>query len=160
GESSSGYIPKNGNLSDPVSYNAVTGWQGSGFKGKTGYQWLSPDQALAFVRDRHNVPGGDLGRTSRQQAVLDHVLWKLKTAGALADVRKLHSLMNTAKGYLAVPKGWNLLQFAGEMNALTGQNLTFYTLPTAGSEDITAGNIGAVNLVDVPKIQQQVQQAF
>ena len=153
-------ISKDGNLSDPVYYDPRTGWQGSGFKGKVGYQLLTPEQTLAFVRDRHNVPGGDIGRTFRQQAVLDYVLWKLKTAGALADVSKLNSLMNTAKGYLAVPKGWNLLQFAGEMNALTSQHVKFYTLPTAGSEDITAGNIGDVYLVDVPKIQQQVQQAF
>lgn len=160
GESSTGYIPKDGNLSDPVTYSPVTGWQGSDFQGKIGYQHLSPEQALAFVRDRHNVPGGDIGRTQRQQAVLDYVLWQLKHEGALADTSKLSSIMSTASGYLAVPKGWNLLEFAGELNALSGSNMTFHTLPITGTEDITAGNIGDVNTIDVAAIQKEVQTAF
>jgi LCP family protein required for cell wall assembly len=151
-------IPANGNLRDPVVYYPGTGWQGSGSVVRPGYQHLTPEQTLAFVRNRHNLPDGDIARTARQQAVLDYVLWKLRTAGALSDVGKLSALMGVAKNFLAVPAGWNLLQFAGEMNALTGQNLKFYTLPSTPGPDIP--QIGSVNDVDVPKIQAQVQQAF
>jgi anionic cell wall polymer biosynthesis LytR-Cps2A-Psr (LCP) family protein len=158
GYSSSGYIPKNANLRDPVVNDSRTGWQGSGSVVRPGYQHLTPEQSLAFVRNRHTVPGGDTGRTARQQAVLDYVLWKLKTAGALADVGKLNALMGVARNFLAVPAGWNLLEFAGEMNALTGRNLTMSTLPSTPGPNI--GRIGYVNNVDVAKIQSIVARAF
>jgi LCP family protein required for cell wall assembly len=151
-------IPPNGNLSDPIVYYRGTGWQGSGSVVKPGYQHLTPEQALAFVRNRHNLPGGDIARTSRQLAVLDYVLWKLRNEGALTDVSKLSTLMGVAKNLLAVPAGWNLLEFAGEMNALTGHNLTMSTLPSSPGPDIPG--IGVVNNVDVAKIQAEVQQAF
>jgi LCP family protein required for cell wall assembly len=151
-------IPANGNLRDPIVYYPRTGWQGSGSVVRPGYQHLTPEQALAFVRNRHNLPGGDIARTSRQLAVLDYVLWKLRNEGALTDVSKLRTLMGVAQNFLAVPAGWNLLEFAGEMNALTGHNLTMGTLPSSPGPNISL--IGDVNNVDVAKIQAKVQQAF
>jgi LCP family protein required for cell wall assembly len=143
-------IGPDGNLSDA----------NSGVQLKPGYQLLSPEQTLAFVRSRDSLPGGDLDRTARQQAVLDYVLWKLKTEGALSDVGKLGPLLTAAREYLQTSAGWNLLQFAGEMNALSGHGLKLSTLPITGQEDITDGNIGDVNTVDLPYIRQAVQKAF
>jgi LCP family protein required for cell wall assembly len=139
---------RDANLTDP----------NSGVVLKPGYQLLSPEQTLAFVRARDSLPEGDLDRTARQQAVLDYVLWKLKNEGVLTDVGKLSSLLTYAKQYLVTSAGWNLLQFAGEMDALSSQNLTFSTLPITGNENL--GSLGDVNTVNVAQIQQQVQQAF
>ena len=139
---------KDENLSDP----------NSGVMLKPGYQLLSPEQTLAFVRARDSLPEGDLDRTARQQAILDYVLWKLKTEGILTDVGKLSSLLTFAQQYLVTSGGWNLLQFAGEMDALSGQNLVFHTLPITGNQDIPV--IGSVNTVNVASIQQTVQRAF
>ena len=58
-------------------------------KGGSQYLHLAADQALAFVRERDNLPNGDLDRTHRQQAVLDYVIWKLKTEGILTDLGQL-----------------------------------------------------------------------
>ncbi|HEY6792693.1 MAG TPA: LCP family protein [Trebonia sp.] len=147
------------NLTDPVQYNSAEGQDaGSGSVVVPGLQHLSPMQTLEFVRARHNLPQGDIDRTYRQQAVLDYVLWKLKTEGALADVGKLGPLLTVAKEYLAVPKGWNLLQFAGELDSLTPQTLTFHTLPSTQGPDVPG--VGDVNDVNVVQIQAQVQQAF
>ena len=55
----------------------------SGFNAPhAGYLHLAADQALAFVRERDNLPNGDLDRTHRQQAILDYVIWKLKTGAS------------------------------------------------------------------------------
>ena len=63
----------------------------SGFNAPhAGYLHLAADQALAFVRERDNLPNGDLDRTHRQQAVLDYVIWKLKTGGVLDRRRPAH----------------------------------------------------------------------
>ena len=47
-------------------------------KGGTQYLHLSAAQSLAFVRSRDTLPGIDVGRTARQQAALDYIIWKLK----------------------------------------------------------------------------------
>jgi LCP family protein required for cell wall assembly len=130
----------------------------SGANLKVGYQHLNAAQALSFVRERDNLPQGDLDRTARQQAVLDYVLWKLKTDGLFADISRLNSLLSFASNYLITSSGWNLLQFAGEMDALNGQNLTFHTLPVTGYPNLPG--IGSVNSVDVPAIQAQIAAAF
>jgi anionic cell wall polymer biosynthesis LytR-Cps2A-Psr (LCP) family protein len=152
-------VPPGGNLSDPVTYNSDEGQDaGSGFKGRAGLQHLTPVQTLEFVRQRHDLPEGDIDRTERQQAVLDDVLFQLKSDGMLSDVSKLSSLMSVAKNYLQTSAGWNLLQFAGEMNALTPENMKFYTLPSTPGPDVPG--IGSVNDVNVAQIQAQVQHAF
>src|SRR5215469_8892064 len=120
----------------------------SGANLRVGYQHLDAAQSLSFVRERDNLPGGDLDRTARQQAALDYVLWDLKHLGLFGDISRLNSLLGFASNYLITSKGWNLLQFAGEMDALSGQNLTFHTLPITGNENL--GSIGDVNTVDAP----------
>jgi LCP family protein required for cell wall assembly len=130
----------------------------SGANLKVGYQHLSAAQALAFVRERDNLPGGDLDRTARQQAVLDYVLWKLKTDGLLADATRLKSLLSFAGNYLITSKGWNLLKFAGEMDALSGRNMTFHTTYVTGPASIPP--IGDVEEVNPAQIQAEIAAGF
>jgi anionic cell wall polymer biosynthesis LytR-Cps2A-Psr (LCP) family protein len=158
GSTASGPIAKNENLTDPVTTDAG-GTYGSGSVVVPGLQYLSPAQALDFVRNRHTVPGGDVGRTYRQQAVIDYVLNNLKTGGVLSDVGKLNSLLTSAKEYVQFPRDWNLVQFGGEISGLTPSNIKLTTLPTAGSETAPNG-VGAVSTVDIPAIQRIVQQGF
>jgi LCP family protein required for cell wall assembly len=126
-------------------------------KGGTQYLHLSAPQALAFVRERDNLPNGDLDRTHRQQAVLDYVIWKLETGGALSDLGQLTTLLNTAKQYLITDSTWNLLNFATDMHALTGKNLQFYTAPIVGYGTV---NKQDVNLIDVSTIQAAIKAKF
>jgi anionic cell wall polymer biosynthesis LytR-Cps2A-Psr (LCP) family protein len=158
GSTPSGYIAKNENLTDPVTTGSA-GTYGSGSVVVPGIQHLSPEQALAFVRNRHTVPGGDVGRTYRQQAVIDYVLNNLKTGGVLSDVSKANSLLSSAKQYVQFPQNWNLVQFGGEISGLTPSNIKLATLPTTGSETAPNG-VGDVSTVDIPSIQRIVQQAF
>ena len=122
-----------------------------------GYLHLAADQALAFVRERDNLPNGDLDRTHRQQAVLDYVIWKLKTGGVLTDLSQLTGLLGTADKYLITDSSWNLLDFSTEMHALSGENLKFYTAPIVGYE--TVGGQDA-NQIDIPTIQAAIKAKF
>ena len=144
----------------------VMPWQGgvnfhdanSGFNIKHGgYQYLSPPQALAFVRERDNLPNGDIDRTRRQQAVIDYVMWKLEHEGVLTDLGQLNSLLGVAKQYVITDADWDIPLFASEMHALTGKNLAFQTAPVAGYSTIDGQ---AANVIDIPTIQHQVRQAF
>ena len=129
----------------------------SGAKLKVGYQHLDAAQALAFVRERDNLANGDLDRTHRQQAVIDYVVWKLKTQGVLADLGQLSSLLTVAKQYLITDRSWNLLDFISEMKSLTGKNLTFRTLPITGYQTIDGQ---AANVVNTTYITKVVNEAF
>jgi LCP family protein required for cell wall assembly len=133
----------------------------SGANLKAGYQHLDAAQALAFVRERDNLPNGDLDRTHRQQAALDYVIWKLRHQGVLSDIGQLNSLLTVAKQYLITSGGWDLLQFATEMKSLTGGNLTFQTLPIKAYATVTVGGQSqSVNSVDPAAIKSIVHNAF
>jgi LCP family protein required for cell wall assembly len=145
------------NLRDANSgFNAVP----DGYRRKHGgaqYLHLAADQALAFVRERDNLPNGDLDRTHRQQAVLDYVIWKLKTGGILTDLGQLTALLDTASQYIITDPGWNLLDFSTQMHALSGQHLKFYTAPIAGYEIIDGQD---ANKIDIPAIRAAIQAKF
>jgi LCP family protein required for cell wall assembly len=145
------------NLQDANSgFNAVAdGYNLS--KGGSQYLHLDAAQSLAFVRERDNLTNGDLDRTHRQQAVVDYVLWKLRHQGTFTDLSQLGSLLSVAKTYLVTDSGWNLLDFLPEMNALSGDNLTFKTLPIVGFQTIDGQS---ANVVNTEAIKHVVHQAF
>src|SRR6516162_8148085 len=118
----------------------------SGAQISAGYHKLNAAQALAFVRQRHNLANGDLDRTHRQQAVIDYVIWKLEHQGVLTDLGQLNSLLDVAKQYVITDADWNLPLFATEMHALTGKNFSFQTAKIAGYQTI---NGQAANAIDI-----------
>ncbi len=133
-------------------------------KGGAQYLHLSAPQALAFVRERDNLAEGDIDRTRRQQAVIDYVIWQLKHENAFAAGGTITGLLGSASQYLATDKSLNLIDFAASMQALTGQNLSFTTLPSVpGTNELLPG-YGAtpqsVNIISVPYIKQLVHAAF
>jgi LCP family protein required for cell wall assembly len=138
-------------LNHPISDS----YSGAHFRG--GYQYLDPRQALAFVRQRHGLPNGDLDRTHRQQAFLDSVMHQLRTNGVLDDLTKLQALLSVAKQYVITDAGWNLLDFASQMRDLTSGNLVFRTLPIKGYGTLANQS---VNLVDPATIKAIVHAAF
>ncbi|MCW2891148.1 MAG: transcription regulator, LytR family [Actinomycetia bacterium] len=158
------------NLTDFVP---STGTNNSGFnafkdgynskKGGKQYLHLAAAQSLAYVRARDTLPGVDLGRTKRQQAVIDYVIYELKHEGVFADLAKLNSLLGTASTYLITDSGFNLLDFATDMRALNGQDLSFQTLPYTPENNVPVPGYPApqdVNIIDVPYIQRLVKSAF
>lgn len=134
----------------------------SGFDAKRpGYQHLNAAQSLAFVRERDDLPNGDLDRTRRQQSVIDYVMWKLQNQGVFTSASQLNNLMGTAKKYLITDQDWNLLDFASDMKALTGKNLQFETLPIKAYATVYPGGVPEnVNIIDVAAIQKEIAAAF
>jgi LCP family protein required for cell wall assembly len=129
----------------------------SGADFPAGRQHLDARQALAFVRQRDGLPNGDLDRTHRQQAFLDSVMRQLRTQGVIGDVTKIEALLNVAKRYVITDSGWNLLQFATQMQSLTSGNLVFHTLPIEGYATIDGQDANVVNPAYIKRI---VQAAF
>ena len=128
------------------------------------YLHLDPEQALAFVRSRDTLPGVDVGRTHRQQAALDYMIWKLKNQGLLDDPNVISGMLSDASQFLISDQNFNLLDFATNMKALTGSHLSLTTLPDAAVQNIMIPAFGHepqdANYIYVPDIQQIVNDAF
>jgi hypothetical protein len=133
-------------------------------KGGAQYLHLSPPQALAFVRARDSLPGVDIGRTHRQQAAIDYIIYDLKNGSVLTDPSVISSLLNGASSYLKTDSGFSLLDFAPEMKSLTGSNLTLSTLPDAAVNNIYIPAFGNAlqdaNYIYVPDVQRMVNAGF
>jgi anionic cell wall polymer biosynthesis LytR-Cps2A-Psr (LCP) family protein len=132
-------------------------------KGGAQYLHLKAPQALAFVRSRDTLPGVDLGRTKRQQATIDYVIYQLKHEGVLSSVSKLNTLLSSASQYLITDSTFDLLDFASDMTALNGQDLSFTTLPYTPQNNVQVPGypgLQDVNIIDVPAIQRLVRTAF
>ena len=77
----------------------------SGVDLPAGRQTLTGDQALAFLRQRLNLPNGDLDRTKRHQAFLSGLAAKITKDNAVA-------LARAVDGSIQVDEGWDVLAFA------------------------------------------------
>jgi anionic cell wall polymer biosynthesis LytR-Cps2A-Psr (LCP) family protein len=167
-----GGFPAGANLTDidtlvyPPTNNSGFNAYTDGYNKKKGgaqYLHLGAAQSLAYVRARDTLPGVDLGRTKRQQAVLDYVIYELKHEGMFTDIGKLNALLGTADQYLITDSGFNLLDFATDMSALSGPNISFQTLPYTPENDVPVPGYPSpqdVNIIDVPYIQKLVASAF
>ena len=140
-----------------VCLNHATKDRNSGANFRKGYQHLNASQALAFVRQRDNLPNGDLDRTHRQQAFIDSVMQQLHKEGVLSDLSKIDSLLSVAKRYVITDSGWNLLDFAAQMRGLTSGNLVFHTLPIKGYAMIGGQD---ANVIDPAYIRSIIKSAF
>ena len=69
----------------------------SGARFPAGPRTVSGADALAFVRQRHGLPEGDLSRIRRQQVFLAAVADKVLAGGTLTDPAKLGGLVQVAQ---------------------------------------------------------------
>ena len=163
-------LPAGANLTD---YDPLTRTDNSGFSAfKAGYNakqggkqylHLGAANSLAYVRSRDTLPGVDIGRTARQQAAIEYLLWKLRTSGVLSDLSAIPALLSNAKSYLMYDSDWNLIELSQDVRALSSSSLSFTTLPEISTNEVVVpGYQGpqSVNYIDVPQIQQQVHRAF
>lgn len=129
----------------------------SGADFPAGKQTLNGPQSLAFVRQRHGLPAGDLDRTRRQQAFLASATQKLNSAGTFTDPLRLVRLLDVAKQDLVIDQGWDLLSFIQQAKNLSGGNVEFSTLPI---ERFGRHNGEDINVVDPQTIKRLVSKAI
>ncbi|MDR3660888.1 MAG: LCP family protein [Mycobacterium sp.] len=136
--------------------NAVQDDDFSGADFPAGQQTLNPAQALAFVRQRHNLDNGDLDRTHRQQAFLAAVMHKLQSGGVFGDISKFSNLMSVARKDIVLSSGWTNDVFR-RLGSISGTNIQFQTLPVLRYDNVNGQD---VNIIDADAIRAQVSAAF
>jgi LCP family protein required for cell wall assembly len=114
-----------------------------------GPQTMDGETALKYVRQRHNLPGGDFDRVRRQQNWIRAVSLKTLERGTLTNPFKLNRVMNSLTSSIAADEGFSI----GEMRSLAlsmrkvrGNDLTFLTAPVAGTGRSPDGKQSIVKL--------------
>jgi LCP family protein required for cell wall assembly len=98
-----------------------------------GYQTVEGKSALAFVRQRHGLAGGDLDRIKRQQAFLESAANKILSVGTLTNPARLSALFDAAQRSIVLDSGFDLLTFAEQMRTMVAGHLHFTTVPTTAA---------------------------
>ena len=104
----------------------------SGFHGHPGTQTVIGDQALAFVRQRHGLVDGDIGRIHRQQQFLGSVFREMTSSKLLFDPVALARLLSAVKGALTLDQNTSVTDLERLALRLRGTNPTkirFETVP-------------------------------
>lgn len=117
-------------LNEPVDDE----FSGAVFPG--GEQTLDGYQALAFVRQRHGLPRGDLDRIVRQQAFMASLVNKILSAGTLASPSKLTDLSRAVESSVIIDEGWNIVSFGSQLADIAGGNVTFTTIPVTSVDGV------------------------
>jgi LCP family protein required for cell wall assembly len=101
-----------------------------------GIQHLDGARALDFVRQRHNLPGGDLGRIKRQQAFLKALAGQVVDRGTLANPLKLNAFLEASTKAMSVDESLTtsrLRSLALQFRSVHAGDIDFLTAPVAGT---------------------------
>jgi LCP family protein required for cell wall assembly len=128
----------------------------SGANFPAGPQTLAGVQALAFVRQRHGLPNGDLDRIVRQQVFMSGMAKKVLSGDMLTPGSDtLDQLQSAIQKSVVLDKDWNVLQFAQQMIGITGGKVEFKTIPV-GSIDLQTRSDGSAVEVDPDAVRDFV----
>jgi hypothetical protein len=116
-------------------------------------------QALEFVRQRENLPNGDIDRTARQRYFLTAAFRKVASAGTLLNIGRLRNLISAVDKSIYVDSGLNILDLARQMSNLSANNIVGKSVPFDRFEDVNIGGTPqSVEIVDPATVQAFVKK--
>lgn len=119
-----------------------------------GVNHLNGDEALAYVRQRYRLPGGDFDRVQRQQSYLRAVMATVSRDNLLTDPGRLDDFVLAVTGSMSVDDELSNFDLAGlalSLRNLQPDDVAFLTVPVAGT-----GMEGTQSVVylDMPKAEE------
>jgi LCP family protein required for cell wall assembly len=141
----------------PVCLKAAVHDTYSGANFPAGNQTIQGAQALEFVRQRHSLPNGDLDRIKRQQVFMASMAHTILSGGVLANPAKLNNLVGAIQKSITLDQGWNVLNFAQQMQGMTSGAIQFLTIPIVNITYPTTTDGDAVE-VDPTQVQSFIHQ--
>ena len=103
----------------------------SGIDLEAGRQTLTGAQALAYVRQRKELAGGDIGRIQRQQLFLSSVVREVTSTGTLTNPRRLSAFLTALTDSVSVDEGVDFRSLTRRVSGLRPADVRFETLPVA-----------------------------
>lgn len=110
--------------------------------GYTGRVWtagrhrVDGEAALAYVRQRAGLPGGDFDRIKRQQSFLRALSRKVLRTQTFVNPPRMYDVLDSVTRSLSVDEGWtseDLRKLAWSLRSLRSQDVAFTTVPLRGT---------------------------
>ncbi len=138
-----------------VCLNHATSDPDSGASFEAGPQTVRGGDAVSFVRQRKNLPRGDLDRIVRQQTFLASAMNKVLSGNLLTDNTKLNALENAVSKTVVMDGGLHFLELVNQARSLATGQVRFVTIPVTG---VGARNDRGQSIitVDVPAVHRYV----
>jgi LCP family protein required for cell wall assembly len=137
-------------LKDPV-YEPL-----SGADFPAGWQKLDGPQALSFVRQRHDLPRGDLDRVTRQQSVMASLAHQVISSKTLSSPATLNRLEQAVQRSVVLSDGWNIMEFVDQLQKLAAGNVAFATIPVLQEDGWSDDGMQSVVRVDPDSVRDWV----
>ncbi|MBY0291370.1 MAG: LCP family protein [Mycobacteriaceae bacterium] len=128
----------------------------SGADFPAGWQKLSGPQALSFVRQRHDLPRGDLDRVVRQQAVMASLAHEVISSKTLSSPATLNRLEGAVQRSVVLSDGWDVMEFAEQLQKLAAGNVAFATIPVLQENGWSDDGMQSVVRVDAGEVKDWV----
>lgn len=128
----------------------------SGADFPAGWQKLDGPQALSFVRQRHDLPRGDLDRVVRQQAVMASLAHEVISRKTLTSPAALNRLQQAVQRSVVLSDGWDIMTFVEQLQKLAAGNVAFATIPVLDEAGWSDDGLQSVVRVDADQVKEWV----
>ncbi len=128
----------------------------SGADFPAGWQQLNGPQALSFVRQRHDLPRGDLDRVTRQQAVMAALAHQVISGKTLSSPATLGKLEDAVQRSVVLSDGWDIMEFVEQLQNLAAGNVAFATIPVLAENGWSDDGMQSVVRVDEAAVKEWV----
>lgn len=121
---------------------------------------VAGEDALAYVRERYDLPGGDFDRAERQRLVVQGILRKALSAEVLADPGRFTDFVTAFSRYLTVDEGLTnaeLLRTGMSLRGLRADDIYVLQAPVSGVGTSADGQ--SIDIVDQERLAE-LQQAL
>lgn len=128
----------------------------SGADFPAGWQRLDGPQALSFVRQRHDLPRGDLDRVVRQQVVMASLAHEVISSKTLTSPATMERLQNAIQRSVVISSGWDVMDFLQQLQKLAAGNVAFATIPVLAENGWSDDGMQSVVTVNPTQVQEWV----
>lgn len=128
----------------------------SGADFPAGWQQLNGPQALSFVRQRHDLPRGDLDRVVRQQAVMAALAHEVISGKTLSSPATLNRMQDAVQRSVVLSDGWDIMDFIKQLQNLAAGNVAFATIPVLQENGWSDDGMQSVVRVDPVAVKEWV----
>ena len=128
----------------------------SGADFPAGPQKLNGPQALSFVRQRHELPRGDLDRVVRQQVVMSSLAHQVISGKTLSSPSTMNRLQSAIQRSVVLSSGWDIMDFVNQLQKLAAGRIAFATIPVLDESGWSDDGMHSVVRVDPHQVQEWV----
>src|ERR1700744_1095358 len=128
----------------------------SGADFPAGWQKLNGPQALSFVRQRHDLPRGDLDRVVRQQVVMASLAHQVISGKTLSSPATMNRLQKAIQRSVVLSSGWDIMDFVNQLQKLAAGKIAFATIPVLDESGWSDDGMHSVVRVDPHQVQDWV----